>query len=449
MRICVNSQTPFVRFKLNLNDLLDKYGPLPDPVDIKDLEEGVDYDYTPGGVTAMVYPLVKNMMSRKIASKVTWVSLGVNYPPRVQIGDILVSHIQIPEDVLLDYTAFKENLWLWIHGFPGELAFDRWYAAYSRYNWANAEKLLEVRNEADVFYVQDFQLLQTGGIIGPPAPAVLRWHVPFTPEALPLLTHRAVTKWVESFDAIVVSTRRDLEGLVKSAYRGRAHQVYPFVDPDDWKEAPTEAAIDQVKQRVGLRGGEELLLMVARMDRIKSQDVAIRALSHLKNRGRFRLALIGDGSFSSTKSGGLGHGKGERWRAELVGIVKDLGMQDKVSFLGHVSRDELRAAYSISSVVLLTSNLEGFGITALEGWMNKKPVVVSKGAGVSELVIDGSNGYTFPSGDDQKAAEAIFKAHTEGDKLGENGLETSKQCYIGVAVEKEKAILEEAISIYK
>jgi glycosyltransferase involved in cell wall biosynthesis len=449
VRICVNSQTPFVRFKLSLNELLDKYGLLPDPIEIGDLEEEVDYDFSPGGVTAMVYPLVKSMLSRKYASKVTWVSLGVNYPPRVQIGDILVSHIQIPDDVLRDYTAFKESLWSWIHGFPGEMALDRWYEAYARYNWANAEKLLEVRNESDVFYIQDFQLLMTGGIIGPPAPAVLRWHVPFTPEALPLLTRRAVTKWVESFDAIVVSTRRDLEGLVKSAFRGRAHQVYPFVDPADWKETPTEAAVEQAKQRIGLKDGEELLLMVARMDRIKSQDVAIKALSHLKNRGRFRLALVGDGSFSSAKSGGLGHGKGERWKAELAAIVNGLGLQDKVSFLGHVSRDELRSAYSIASIVLLTSNTEGFGITALEGWMNRKPVVVSKGAGVSELVIDGSNGYTFPSGDDQKAAEAILKTQAVGDKLGENGLETSKQCYIGVAVDKERAILEEAISIYK
>lgn len=141
--------------------------------------------------------------------------------------------------------------------------------------------------------------------------------------------------------------------------------------------------------------------------------------------------------------------KGERWKAELQMVVNDLGLQDQVSFLGHVSREELRAAYSISSMVLLTSNIEGFGITALEGRMNRKPVVVSKGAGVSELVIDGSNGYSFPSGDDLKAAEAILKTLSAADKLGENGFETSKQCYIGVAVDKEKAILEEAISIYR
>jgi len=373
----------------------------------------------------------------------------VKYPPRVRMGDILVSHIELPDEVLRDYSSFKEGLWSQIHGFSGELTFDPWYEAYSKYNWVNAERLLQVKDQVDVYYVQDFQLLLTGGIVGPPAPAVLRWHVPFVPEAMPRLTHRAVTKWSESFDAIVVSTRRDLEGLIKSQYKGRAHQIYPFVDPDDWKEPASRSATDALRDKIGLRGDEELLLMVARMDKIKSQDVAIKALSRLKGRGRFRLVLIGNGSFSSSKSGGLGHGKAESWRAGLDALVAELGLENQVTFLGYVSKDEIRAAYALASVVLLTSGLEGFGISALEGWVNKKPVVVSKGAGVSELVIDGSNGYSFPAGDDGEAAEAILKTLEGPEKLGENGFETAKQCRIDVAVEREKAVLEEAISIYK
>ena len=397
----------------------------------------------------MVYPLVKKMLAKGLVSKVTWVSLGVKYPPRVKMGDILVSHIELPDDVLRDYTSFKEGLWSQIHGFPGELTFDPWYEAYSKYNWVNAERLLEIKNDVDVYYVQDFQLLLTGGVIGPPAPAVLRWHVPFAPEAMPPLTHRAITKWSESFDSIVVSTRRDLEGLIRSAYKGRAHQVYPFVDPAEWRDPASKSSMDAFQERIGLKKDEHLLLMVARMDKIKSHDVAIRALSLLKDRGHFRLALIGNGSFSSSKSGGLGHGKGETWRMELEGLASELGLKDKVSFLGYVSKDEIRAAYALSTVVLLTSGLEGFGISALEGWINKKPVVVSKGAGVSELVIDGSNGYSFPAGDHGSASEAIIKTLAAAEKMGENGFETAKQCYIDVAVDREKEVLEEAISIYK
>jgi glycosyltransferase involved in cell wall biosynthesis len=145
----------------------------------------------------------------------------------------------------------------------------------------------------------------------------------------------------------------------------------------------------------------------------------------------------------------LGASKGEAWSAELKELVARLGVQDSVSFLGHVSGDELRAAYALSSLLLLPSRIEGFGLSVVEGWMNKKPAVVSKGAGVSELVIEGSNGYTFKPGDDEGAAEAIFQGLHDAEKLGENGFETAKQCYLDVAVEREKEILTEAISIYK
>ena len=449
MRACINSQTPFVKFKLNKKELEEKYGPLPDPVDLSVFKADEDYYASPGGVTAMVYPLVKKMMSLRYLDKVIWVCLGVDYPRRVKAGEVLVDHVEIPTDTLQEYAAFKENLWSEIHGLPSTDITNREFRGYARYNWVNSEALLEYRNDVDVYYVQDFQLLLTGGVIGPPAPAVLRWHVPFEPENLSPLTHRGIVKWMESFDSVVVSTRRDLEGLVKSSYRGRAHQVYPFVDPNDWELKVRDGPKDALKERLNLKRGEELLLCVARMDRMKSQDVAIRALSHIKDRGKFKLALVGNGSFSSTGKGGLGQNKASNWTAMLQELVAQLSLDDSVAFLGHVTDEELKAAYSISSVVLLTSKIEGFGLSVLEGWMNKKPVVVSKGAGVSELVIEGSNGYSFKPGDDQGASEAIVQGLRGGERLGGNGFETAKQCYLDVAVEREKEILTEAISIYK
>jgi len=397
----------------------------------------------------MVYPLLKRMLKQGYLSGASWVSLGVEYPPRVRIENILVSHVEIPEQVLREYTVFKEELWSQLHGLSTGPLFEKGYESYVSFNWVNSEAMLQHWRDTDVFYVQDFQLLVSGGLIGPPAPCVIRWHVPFSPEKLPYLTHRAVLRWIEGFDAVVVSTRRDLEGLIKSSYRGRAHQVYPFVDPDSWRTPPTGDSINEIVQKTRLKSDEKLLLMVARMDRIKSHDVAIRALSHLRNLGKFRLVLIGNGSFSSSAKGGLGHGKGALWRSELERLVGELKLSDSVVFLGHVSNEELKASYSLASAVLLTSVSEGFGISVLEGWINKKPVVVSTGAGSSELVVDGSNGFTFPAGDDQKAAECTLKAvHNGSEKYGENGFETSKQCHISVAADREKAIFEEAMSIY-
>ena len=450
MKICVNSQTPIVRFKLSYNDLLEKYGELPDPLDIQSLEEGIDYEFTPGGVTNMLYPSVKTMMEEGFLEKVVWVSLGVNYPPRLSMGNLTISHVEVDERVLRNYTGFKEGLWSEIHGSGRSKFTQEEFNAYATYNWQNSTKMFEYMRDVDLFYIQDFQLLMTGTAMGPAAPAILRWHIPFVPEKMGTFARRIVVKGMESFDAVVVSTRRDLEGLIKSDYRGRAYQLYPYVDPREWTDPPSSSEFDKFKEKVGLKADEKLVVIVARMDRIKSQDIGIRAFAKAAKKEKLRLVLIGNGSFSSSSRGGLGFRKGGAWRAELEGLVKELKLEDKVTFLGHSSKDELKAAYSLASAVLLTSTLEGFGMTVLEGWVNKKPVVVSSGTGVSELVINGSNGYVFPAGDFDTASEMLLSAVGEGsEKLGENGYESAKQCYLSAGVEIEKKIFEEVGKEFK
>ncbi|MER3448044.1 MAG: hypothetical protein C4291_14985, partial [Candidatus Dadabacteria bacterium] len=54
--------------------MLDKYVSLPEPINIEELAEGQDYDYSPGGVTAMVYPLVVKMRELGMLKKLIWVS---------------------------------------------------------------------------------------------------------------------------------------------------------------------------------------------------------------------------------------------------------------------------------------------------------------------------------------------------------------------------------------
>jgi len=448
MKVCINTQTPPVRFKLSFAELLDKYGGLDDPLDIGTLEKGVDYDYSPGGVTAMVLPLLRSMTKLGFVKDPVWISLGVDYPPRVKLDEVLVSHVELGEEHLRQYASFKEAMWSLIHGL-GTRPFTREeYVGYVRYNWVNTEKLFEYVGDVDIFYIQDFQLIQTGQLIGISAPAVLRWHVPFRPENLGSVGG-FVRKALEGFDSIVVSTRRDLEGLTRSGYRGHAYQIYPYIDQGRWGK-PSRASQDTLRDKIGLRDDERLLLVAARMDPIKSQDVAIRAMARIKNRANARLLLIGNGSFSSSGTGGLGRNKGALWRAHLKEEAERLGVMNSIVFLGYASDEELRAAYSLASAVILPSRIEGFGLTVLEAWINKRPVVVSKGAGASELVVRGSNGYTFEPGDDEGLADRVLEAlGPGGDRQGENGFETVKQCLVGEAAKKVRVVLDETAASFR
>lgn len=97
------------------------------------------------------------------------------------------------------------------------------------------------------------------------------------------------------------------------------------------------------------------------MDPVKSQDVAIRALARMRRAGNHRLLMTGNGSFSSSRSGGLGRDKGAVWKGHLKEEATNLGVEDKIVFMGHASDEDLRAAYRLAHAVILPSRIEGFG----------------------------------------------------------------------------------------
>ena len=58
INLCVNTQTPLVRFKLNYDEMLEKYGFLLEPLDLKSLTENEDYQFSPGGVAGIVFSML-------------------------------------------------------------------------------------------------------------------------------------------------------------------------------------------------------------------------------------------------------------------------------------------------------------------------------------------------------------------------------------------------------
>ena len=405
-----------------------------------------DYYFAPGGVTATVYPMIKALRAARAVSKASWVSLNPNAPSKVVFDDIAFYHVQLPSELIPLYTNFKENIWREFHGLgPTEFS-PRGYEAYVYYNWLCAQRMLKLLPDVDLMWVHDFQQLQVGGLIGPSAPTVFRWHIPFRVELVSPRLRDFVTKCLESYDAVIVSTKRDLEGLIHAGYKGRAYQIYPYVDPRKWRPVG-EAKVVRVAERHGLSPDDLAVLVVARMDYIKGQDVAIKAHALLRRRrSNVKLLLVGDGSFTSA---GLGHSKGETWSRYLRSLVRELGVQDSVKFLGYVGDEELRALYTRADAVVVPSKMEGFGLTTVEAWSYRKPVVVSRGAGSSELVIEGVNGYTFKPEDHEELCEkldALLSNAEAAAKMGEVGYETSKQCWVSSAVERLIEVFEGVVS---
>ncbi len=436
MNISVNSQTPPVRFTLTYRDLIDKYGNLDIPVDLSFLSKE-DYHISVGGVSKMMI----NLLERGEFGKKRWVSLGPGYPPEVTMDGIELSFVNMDPKPLSLYTRFKEGIYNESHKVQKYKIEGSEYISYVEYNWKSAQKLLEYYDDTDVFFVNDFQQLLVGGIIGPSAPAVLWYHIPFVPENLSPKLREFLIRSFEGFDTVIMSTKRDLEGLVRSGAKVKVKQIYPFIDPRSYSRSNRETE-ERVRDKFKLSYDDKVVLVVARMDPMKSQDLAIEALAKVEGA---KLVLAGNGSFTSKT---LGNNKAGLWAKKLKAIAEELKVSDRVVFTGYVEDDELNALYQIADVVLLPSRLEGFGLVVVEGWVFEKPVVVSKGAGVSELVIDGGNGYTFTPGDVNEMAEAIKKA-LKNDKLGSLGKETAKKCFIDNVSRELIGVFQDAVDEYK
>ena len=82
--------------------------------------------------------------------------------------------------------------------------------------------------------------------------------------------------------------------------------------------------------------------------------------------------------------------------AHLRDHAVQLGIADRVTFVGRVAPADLARWYNAAHVVALPSINEGFGVAALEGLACGRPVVVSQSAPVAQLVDDTTGAVVDP-----------------------------------------------------
>jgi glycosyltransferase involved in cell wall biosynthesis len=90
-------------------------------------------------------------------------------------------------------------------------------------------------------------------------------------------------------------------------------------------------------------------------------------------------------------------------RPEIESLVKNIGIKDRVHFLG--KRSDVPQIIKMADVYVQSSQWEGFGIAALEAMAGGLPVVASRVPGLSEVV--GDAGLLFKPGDSFELASML------------------------------------------
>ena len=103
------------------------------------------------------------------------------------------------------------------------------------------------------------------------------------------------------------------------------------------------------------------------------------------------------------------------YEAELRELVDDLGLQDRVTFLGYVPNEELPRHYRRSDIFVLPSATESFGLVFAEAMSCGLPIVASNVGGIPETVRHGIDGLLCPPDDPVALRKNIIELMSSAD----------------------------------
>lgn len=139
----------------------------------------------------------------------------------------------------------------------------------------------------------------------------------------------------------------------------------------------------------------DYVLSVGRIESVKRVDLAVRAMTSVPP--GVRLVVAGDGT----------------QRANTERLAQELGVADRVTFLGAVSDDEVVRLYREALCVVYAPFDEDFGYVTLEAFLSRRPVITATDSGGPlEFVQDGVNGRVCePAASALAAAIDDYAAH--------------------------------------
>ncbi len=157
--------------------------------------------------------------------------------------------------------------------------------------------------------------------------------------------------------------------------------------------------------------GAVVFSAIGRLSKEKGVEYLIKAISQMNDKN-ILCVIVGSGPEEN----------------ELYKAVDDLGLSDRVVFLGY-RQDVFNILFQVDFLVQ-PSLQEGLPLTPIEAFSQGKPVIGTNIDGTSEIVSDGENGYLVPPANIDALAESIeHMCEIDRHPLEECALQTYKNKY--------------------
>ena len=149
--------------------------------------------------------------------------------------------------------------------------------------------------------------------------------------------------------------------------------------------------------------GERVLVHLSNFRPVKRLQDVVEVFDRVQKKIPARLLLIGDGPERSTAE----------W------LVRRKGLQERVLFLG--KQDRVQEKLAVTDLMLLPSELESFGLAALEAMACEVPTVATRVGGLPEVIEDGKTGFLAEVGDVETMARQALDVLGDEARLREMG----------------------------
>lgn len=165
---------------------------------------------------------------------------------------------------------------------------------------------------------------------------------------------------------------------------------------------------EKARRELKLDFDDKIIISSGRLVPWKGFDVLIKAFKNFNDKcSKSKLLIAGEG--------------GER--ENLLNLIKDLKLENKVILLGRLDRNLLMKYLKTSDLFVLNTSYEGFSHQLLEVMALGLPLLTTRVGGNVELVTDRENGLFFDFNDLDKITELMFEFFSDSVlryKLSEN-----------------------------
>lgn len=171
--------------------------------------------------------------------------------------------------------------------------------------------------------------------------------------------------------------------------------IYNFVNCDFYCRDDDAAA----RRAEYAKDGERILVHLSNFRPVKRLSDVIEIFDRVHKNIPSKLLLIGDGP--------------DRSQAEWMAVQK--GIHDDVIFLG--KQDHVNETLAVADIMLLPSQLESFGLAALEAMASQVVPIATRVGGVPEVVKHGTSGFLADVGDVETMARYAIELLEDETKL--------------------------------